>query len=342
MTDSQISIDQLCQALDLRPVQLQIFNPAHPDFQAQRELLVLRGEFNDARKIIERRYHPAAAAKVVLPNSEILACTRDSLPSLALAWFLLPLEPEEDTYSLDGFRRVIEFLFSPDGCPWDNKQTANTLKKYLLEETYELVDAIEKNDRDSTLEEIGDVLAHMFMQTSVAEKNQQFSLEDVVNYANKKYVRRHPHVFLDNTLSRTEESLKNSWEEIKAAERKEKEFTRTVSEGALESIPSAMPALSRAQLTIRRSRKAGALIPGVEESIQRSETVSTLLLKSVLLAEESNLDAEELLRQIVSNYAAEFQQIEIDTDRNIANAPDTTRTLPWLKVVTAANENVQN
>ena len=62
----------------------------------------------------------------------------------------------------------------------------------------------------------------------------------------------------------------------------------------------------------------------------------------MILAEESNLDAEELLRQIVSNYAAEFQRIEIDTDRNIANAPDTTRVLPWLKVMTAADENVQD
>jgi len=342
MNETRVSVDKLCEVLHIRPVQLQIFDPDYPDFQAQRELLILRPEFEDAKNIIEKRYHPAATAKAILPSFEILGCTRDSLPPQAIAWFLFPLKAEEDTYSVEGFRRVIELLFSPDGCPWDNAQTANTLKKYLIEETYELVDAIEKNDRDSMLEEIGDVLAHMFMQISVAKKNRQFSLEDVVNYANKKYVRRHPHVFSDKALSQTEESLKNSWEEIKATERQEKGLTGTVFEGILESIPSAMPALSRAQLTIRRARKAGALIPEVKKPRQDTEMISNLLLEAVVLAEKSNLDAEELLRHTISNYAAEFKKIEIDTNQSIANTTNAMRRLPWLKITAAKNEHVQS
>jgi len=334
MSEVRISVDELCEVLQIRPVQLQIFNPAYPDVQAQRELLVLHSEFGAAREIIEKRYHSDAMAKAVLPGFKVRPYTRDSLPSQALAWFLLPLKPEEDTYSLESFRKVIEFLFSPEGCPWDNAQTANTLKKYLIEETYELVDAIEKGDSDSMLEEIGDVLAHMFMQTSVATKNHQFNLEDVVSYANKKYVRRHPHVFSDKSLNQTEESLKDSWEEIKATERKEKELTGAVFEGVLESIPSAMPSLSRAQLTIRRSRKAGALIPDLQEQDRSAQTILNFLLKAVILAEKSNLDAEELLRHNISAYAEEFKKIERDTNQDIANSPDTTRVLPWLKIFT--------
>ena len=342
MSEVQISVDKLCEVLHIRPIQLQIFNPVYPDVQAQRELLILHSEFGTAREIIKKRYHPDAMAKAILPDFKIHPCTRDSLPPQALAWFLLPLKPEEDTYSLEGFRKVIEFLFSPEGCPWDNAQTANTLKKYLIEETYELVDAIEKSDSDLMLEEIGDVLAHMFMQTSVATKNHQFSLEDVVSYANKKYVRRHPHVFSDKSLSQTEESLKDSWEEIKATERKEKELTEAVFEGVLESIPSAMPSLSRAQLTIRRSRKAGALVPDLQEQDLSAQTILNFLLKAIVLAEKSNLDAEELLRHKVSAYAEEFKKIERDTNQNIANSPDTTRIRPWLKISTVLEDDVQN
>lgn len=342
MTEVHVSVDELCEVLNIRPVQLQIFNPIYPDVQAQRELLILRSEFGDAREIIEKRYHAAAMAKAVLPGSKVHLCARDSLPSEALAWLLLPLKAEEDTYSLEGFHRVIELLFSPDGCPWDNAQTPDTLKKYLIEETYELVDAIENSDSDSMLEEIGDVLAHMFMQTSVANKNHQFNLADVVNYASKKYVRRHPHVFIDKSLSQTEKSLKNSWEEIKATERKEKELEGDVFESILESIPSSMPSLSRAQLTIRRSRKAGALIPDQVELGQNAQTISNLLLKAVVLAEKFNLDAEELLRHKISDYAKEFKKIESDTNQNVSNSPDTMRMLPWLKISTIHEETVQN
>ena len=342
MTDVQISVDELCEVLNIRPVQLQIFNPAYPNILAQRELLILRSEFEDAREIVEKRYQAAAVAKAVLPGSKVHLCTRDSLPSDALAWLLLPLKPEEDTYSLEGFQRVIELLFSPDGCPWDNAQTPDTLKKYLIEETYELVDAIENSDRDSMLEEIGDVLAHMFMQTSVANKDHQFSLADVVNYANQKYVRRHPHVFTDKSLSQTDESLKNSWEEIKETERKEKELEGAAFESILESIPRSMPSLSRAQLTIRRARIAGALIPDHEEFGQSAQTISNLLLKAVVLAEKSNFDAEELLRHKISDYAEEFKKIERDTNQNISSSPDTMRILPWLKISAIHEDDVQN
>ena len=115
----------------------------------------------------------------------------------------------------------MEHLFGPDGCPWDKEQTHATLRPYLLEEAYELVDAIDRDDMPGLREEIGDILAQMFMLTTIANLDGSFTLEDAAQSANEKFVRRHPHVFGDEAASSPASAkvLNQRWDAIKAQER---------------------------------------------------------------------------------------------------------------------------
>ncbi|MDA1240395.1 MAG: MazG family protein, partial [Chloroflexi bacterium] len=256
MTDEFTALEGALRALDLPPHRLQAFDPAHPDFDAQRTLLVLPAQFEVARPLVRRRYPASKVARVVI-DGIARETPVAALPFDATAWLLPALPPEEDRRSLEGLRRVMERLFAPDGCPWDREQTPETLRRFLIEEVYELVDAIDRGDQAGLREEIGDVLAHMFMQTALAQQSGAFTLDDVAEYANTKFVRRHPHVFGEEE-SGSPEALLDRWEAIKATERAEKgEAEATRPEGALDSVPRAAPALQRAQMLARRAARHG-------------------------------------------------------------------------------------
>jgi len=209
----------------------------------------------------------------------------------------------------------MERLFAPDGCPWDREQTPESLRRYLLEETYELVDAIDRGDPDGLREEIGDVLAHMFMQTALAQQAGRFTLEDVLEHATAKFVRRHPHVFGEEEAG-SMEALLERWERIKRAERAARgESEELPLEGALDSIPGVAPALVRTQSLIGRAG-SGGLQPAPsspEEAVQTTLAagdVGALLFASVRLAREQGVDAEEALRGAGERFAAAFRELE--------------------------------
>ncbi|TQR04214.1 nucleoside triphosphate pyrophosphohydrolase [Psychrobacillus soli] len=114
-------------------------------------------------------------------------------------------------------RQIVADLRGPNGCPWDKEQTHKTLKKYAVEEVYELLQAIDEEDDDHMVEELGDVLLQVFLHAQIGEDNGYFSMEDVLNSISEKMVRRHPHVFGDVVATNTEDVLRN-WQQIKAAE----------------------------------------------------------------------------------------------------------------------------
>jgi len=118
-------------------------------------------------------------------------------------------------------RDIFKQLRGPNGCPWDKKQTHQSLKKYLLEEANEVIEAIEEEDYDHLVEELGDLLLQVFLHAQVAEDEGYFNMEDVLQSLNEKMIRRHPHVFGDEELHNAEDVLKQ-WDEIKAEERKKK------------------------------------------------------------------------------------------------------------------------
>ena len=156
----------------------------------------------------------------------------------------------DSTSQLEALREVMNQLRSPGGCPWDAEQSHESLLKYLLEESYEFIEAVEENDRAAMREELGDVLLQVFFHARMAEEHptDPFSVEDVAKTVAEKLVRRHPHVFSDTKVSGSAEVLEN-WEAQKAAEK-----GRT---SATEGVPLGQPALALATKLIYRAQKYG-------------------------------------------------------------------------------------
>ena len=157
--------------------------------------------------------------------------------------------------AFETFQNTVARLRAPDGCPWDRQQTHQSLRPGLLEETYEVLAALDAEDMDALREELGDLLLHIVMQAQMATEEGSFRMADVIAQENAKLIRRHPHVFAGVEVSGVAEVLTN-WEKIKQAEKAEEEAP---GEGvaALAGVPPALPALAQAQAY---GRKASALI----------------------------------------------------------------------------------
>jgi tetrapyrrole methylase family protein/MazG family protein len=156
---------------------------------------------------------------------------------------------EDKKYSFDDFIMIMQRLIAPDGCPWDRVQTHESLKRYMLEEAYEVIDAIDNADNENLCEELGDVMLQVVFHSILAEKAGTFTLEDVVDGVAKKMINRHRHIFGDVVATTPEDVLK-SWEEIKKEEKGYKSKTEQ-----LKSVPKSMPALMRADKVLGRADK---------------------------------------------------------------------------------------
>ncbi len=150
-------------------------------------------------------------------------------------------ENEENSSQLLQFVKTIARLRAPDGCPWDREQTHKTLARYLLEEAYEVLEAIHHDDPAKLEEELGDLLLQIVLNAQVATDDGNFNIEDVARGINEKMIRRHPHVFSDNKVDSADEVV-TQWKDIKEKEKKDKKDKG----GALGNIPKAMPALLQA------------------------------------------------------------------------------------------------
>ncbi|WP_079474394.1 nucleoside triphosphate pyrophosphohydrolase [Marinococcus halophilus] len=149
-------------------------------------------------------------------------------------------------------RSVIASLRAPDGCPWDRKQTHQSLKRYLLEEIYEVLSAIDAEDDDNLQEELGDILLQVMLHAQIGEEEGFFTIDDVVESITEKMIRRHPHVFADAAAT-TPEEVNSQWEQIKKAEKGSESGKTSI----LADIPPAMPALMRAYEIQKKAAKAG-------------------------------------------------------------------------------------
>lgn len=151
---------------------------------------------------------------------------------------------------IEKFLKTVARLRDPKkGCPWDRIQTHKTLKRYLIEEAYEAVDAIEKNDLKALKEELGDILLQVALHSQIANEKNRFSFNDVANNINKKMVSRHPHVFA-NTIAKTPEDVMVNWEIIK---KQEKPNRREM----LDGIPNSLPALLKSLKISKKAAKEG-------------------------------------------------------------------------------------
>jgi len=194
---------------------------------------------------------------------------------------------------LNRLRDVMDRLRSPGGCPWDAEQDHVTLLKFLLEESYEFIEAVEENDRDAMQEELGDLLLQVYFHSRMAEedKEQPFDIEDVAKGVADKLIRRHPHVFSDTIVGSSSEVLEN-WEAQKAVEK-----GRT---SAIDGVPLAQPALTLATKLLYRASKSNYKLP-ITEPVKLPDGIDQdqfgqLLLGLISQAVEKGLDPEAALR----------------------------------------------
>ncbi len=240
-----------------------------------------------------------------------------------------PIE-EQDGATYPQLVALMRRLLAPDGCPWDQKQTYRSLRRYVLEEAAEVVDAIDHGDFDELQAELGDLLLQVVFLTELAQREKRFAHDDVVEGIVSKLVRRHPHVFADAAAGDAKEALAN-WEQIKAEERKAK---GRGDEGVLDSIPRSLPSLVRAQRLGEKASTMGFDWPDVagprakiEEELvevqeaqgdaQRTEQeVGDLLFAVVNLARHLDVDADLALGGANDRFHQRFGHVEarVNTD----------------------------
>jgi len=195
-------------------------------------------------------------------------------------------EPEPHP-ELDLLIAVSARLRAPGGCAWDREQTHASLVQYLVEESHELIDAIEADDDPELVEELGDVLYQVVFHADIAAEEGRFTLEDVARHMREKMVARHPHVFGD-VVAETADAVVANWDAIKAVEKSH----RT---SVLDGIPAGMPSLALSAKLLGRAEKVGVTVEAVEVA-QDEDAIGDALLAIVAGARASGLDAERALR----------------------------------------------
>lgn len=212
--------------------------------------------------------------------------------------------------SLPYFQDIVAHLRAPDGCPWDREQDFATLRNSILEEAYEVVDAIERDDTDALREELGDQLLLVTMYAQMASEEGLFTLHDVIHEVSTKLIRRHPHVWKDVEVSGSGEVLAN-WEAIKVQEKIDK---GTAPQDAYDEVPLAFPALLRAEKIAKRVRKAGGEVsdPAVafaawQANPANGDTLGDLLFALANHANANHLESEPLLRGAIDRAVAKMR-----------------------------------
>ena len=220
---------------------------------------------------------------------------------------------------IDRLKQIVERLRSPDGCPWDREQTHASLKPHIIEECYELIDAIDDQDDLGMQEELGDVLLQVVLHAQMASEEGRFDFDSVAEVISEKLIRRHPHVFGDTKLATSDAVLKQ-WDAIKRGE-------KTDRESALDGVPRGLPGLAKAQKMQSKAARVGFDWPDAEGSLEKvkeeireieqagtseklAEELGDLLFSVVNFARKSKLDAEELLQAANHKFSDRFRKME--------------------------------
>lgn len=230
----------------------------------------------------------------------------------------------KENYGIEDLLRIMEMLRSKDGCPWDAEQTHQSIKKNFIEETYEVIEAINKDDKALLCEELGDVLLQVVFHAQMEKEQGSFTFDDVTDGICKKLVERHPHVFGEVTVSGTDDVLRN-WEDIK--NRSKGQDTQTK---AMNDIPRELPALMRSTKIQKKAKKAGFdwdSIDGALEKLQeevselrealtetdelhKQEELGDVLFAAVNVSRFMDCDAEEALTSANDKFISRFTLVE--------------------------------
>lgn len=262
--------------------------------------------------------HGAGTVTEVVETVPLYAIDRSPHLAHLTSLYVPPLPYKAD---LTSFAETVAILRSPEGCPWDQEQTPQSMRSGFLEEVYEVLAALDADDTDNLREELGDVIYHIVMQAQMASEEGMFTLADVVAGIEAKIRRRHPHVWGDWQASDSDEVIVN-WEVIKAKEKGKK-----AADSILDNVPEALPALTQSQKIQDRVRKVGFDWPTIEgvygkldEEIaelkvantdaERQMEIGDLLFVVVNLAKWLDLDAETALREANHRFGRRFRQSE--------------------------------
>jgi tetrapyrrole methylase family protein / MazG family protein len=222
-------------------------------------------------------------------------------------------------------------LRAPGGCPWDREQTHHTLKTYLIEEAYEVLDALEHGDSNELTEELGDLLLQILFHSDIAREAGRFDIADVISGIHEKLVRRHPHVFGTVKADTPEQVLKN-WRQLKAEEKKAVAPATPILPSALEGVPRSLPALIEAYQLTRRAAQVGFDWGNVEgiflklgeetselrqalteaDPSRREQEIGDLLFVVVNLARFLGFDPEVALKHSNLKFKRRFQEMEVE------------------------------
>lgn len=230
----------------------------------------------------------------------------------------------KEKYNIDDLLEIMRLLRSPGGCPWDAEQTHESIRNSLIEETYEVIEAINKNDRELLLEELGDVLLQVVFHAQMEKEKQSFDFSDVCDGICKKLVERHPHVFGTVNVENTDDVLRN-WDDIKRKSKGQK-----TQGSAMEKIPRELPALMRAEKIQSKAKKAGfdwdeiggalnaleseikelkeAINSGVQDEIEGE--MGDILFSCVNVARFVRVDPELALTRSNEKFIARFLEVE--------------------------------
>ena len=226
---------------------------------------------------------------------------------------------EQDPSSFDTLDKIVARLRAPDGCPWDRAQSHASLKPYLIEEAYEVLQALDEENTDKLCEEMGDLLLQILLHAQIAKEALEFSISDVIESISTKLIRRHPHVFGQSTAANAEEVVLE-WEELKQNERKE-------DDSLLSGVPKCMPALSYSHSIQRRVAGIGfdwkefeGILDKLTEEIREVKEAATqkekvhefgdVLFALVNAARWQGVDLEEALRLANQRFSRRFRYME--------------------------------
>lgn len=272
---------------------------------------------------------------------------RSPLPDHLTSLYLPPL-PHPG--GLPSFQQTVASLRAPGGCPWDQEQTHQSLRQHLLEESYEVLAALDAGDSDKLCEELGDLLMQIAMHAQIATEEGQFRLSDVIGQIDAKLRRRHPHVFGKVQVRDTDQVLRN-WEAIKREEARGKGLGESHAASSLDGVPAILPALARAQQISDRAARAGFEWPNMEGVLDKlAEEVGELCgakdaheieseLGDVLftltnVARWLRLDAESALRLACDRFSRRYAEMERQARSkgvNLADLPMSEQESLWQR-----------
>ena len=262
--------------------------------------------------------------------------------------------PEEKIGEFQSLIDIVARLRAPGGCPWDAEQTHESLKRNLLEECYEALEAIDNESPLELAEELGDILVQVAFHADIAQQAGTFAIADVVAAINRKLIRRHPHVFADGSATDARQVERN-WERLKALERRE---AGQPEPSAMDSVPEALPALTAAQLIQDRAARfgfdwdeVGGVLDKIVEEIgefraaateaERAAEFGDILFALVNLARWSGVHAEDALRQSNGRFRGRYRAMERmarERDRDFTALPLDDKEALWQEAKRAEAE----